>query len=225
MKAIFLGPPGVGKGTYASRISPQLGIAHISTGDLLRAEMKKNTELGRKAKGFIDKGKLVPDRLVIDMLLKRLEEKDCAKGFILDGFPRTVPQAEALGRALDIDVIINLVLRDDFLIDKISARRQCRNCGSIYNLADINRDGIKMPPILPKKEGICDKCGGELYQRDDDKVETVRQRLDVYKKQTAPLIEFYRKRGMLKEIKVIGGPEIMVPIVIKAMKGKQSYTH
>lgn len=220
MKAIFLGPPGVGKGTYASRIYPQLGIAHISTGDLLRAETKNETPLGKKAKGFIDKGQLVPDQLVIDMLLKRLKEADCRKGFILDGFPRTIAQAESLDKALKIDVVINLVLRDDFLIEKISARRQCKNCGEIYNLADINREGIKMPPMLPKKPGICDKCGGQLYQRDDDKVETAKQRLDIYKKQTAPLIEFYRRKGLLKEIKVIGGPEIMVPIVIKTMQDK-----
>jgi len=220
MKAIFLGPPGVGKGTYASRIAPQLGIAHISTGDLLRAEIKNETGLGKKAKGFIDRGQLVPDELVIGMLLKRLKESDCRKGFILDGFPRTVPQAEALDKNLKTDVVINLSLSDDILIEKISARRQCRTCGNIYNLADIHRNGIHMPPLLPKKPGICDKCGGQLYQRDDDKPETVKQRLEVYKKQTAPLIEHYRKHGLLREVKVMGGPEVMVPIVIKAMQGK-----
>ncbi len=217
MKAIFLGPPGVGKGTYASRIAPQLGIAHISTGDLLRAEMANGSGLGKKAKGFIEKGQLVPDGLVIDMLLKRLKEVDCRKGFILDGFPRTVFQAESLDKNLKMDVVINIMLRDDFLIEKISARRQCRNCGKIYNLADINRDGISMPPILPKKPGVCDECGGQLYQRDDDKTGTAKQRLEIYKKQTAPLIEYYREKGLLKEVKVIGGPEIMVPVVIKAM--------
>lgn len=217
MKAIFLGPPGVGKGTYASKISPQLGIAHISTGDLLRAEVNGNTELGRKAKAFMDKGQLVPDELVIEMLLKRIKEKDCKNGFILDGFPRTIPQAESLGAKVKMDVVINLMLKDEFLIEKISARRQCRNCGEIYNLADINKDGIRMPPILPKKPGVCDRCGGMLYQRDDDKAETVKQRLDIYKKQTAPLIEYYRGKGILEEVKVKGGPEMMVPIVIKAM--------
>jgi len=220
MKAIFLGPPGVGKGTYASRIAPQLGIAHISTGDLLRAEIKNETPLGKKASEFISKGQLVPDELVIGILLKRLKKPDCRKGFILDGFPRTVPQAEALDKNLKMDVVINLSLSDDILIEKISARRQCRTCGNIYNLADINRKGIKMPPILPKKPGVCDKCGGQLYQRDDDKPETVKQRLEVYKRQTAPLIEHYRKHGPLREVKVMGGPEVMVPIVIKAMQGK-----
>ncbi len=218
MKAIFLGPPGVGKGTYASRISPQMGIAHISTGDLLREEVKKKTELGLKAKEYMDRGELVPDELVIDMLEKRIREKDCENGFILDGFPRTIPQAEALEKIVKIDVVINLLLKDEFLIEKISARRQCRKCGEIYNLADIDREGIKMPPILPKVPGKCDKCGGELYQRDDDKEETVRERLEVYKKQTAPLIEYYRKKGLLKEVRVTGGPEKMVPIVMEAMR-------
>jgi len=217
MKAIFLGPPGVGKGTYASRIAPQLGIAHISTGDLLRAEIKNGTALGKEADEHISKGHLVPDELVIDMLLKRLKKPDCRKGFILDGFPRTIQQAEALEKNLKMDVVINLSLSDDILIEKISARRQCRNCGNIYNLADIHRNGINMPPILPKKPGVCDKCGGGLYQRDDDKAETVKQRLEVYKKQTAPLIEHYKKKGLLKEVKVIGGPDVMVPVIIKAM--------
>jgi len=218
MRAIFLGPPGVGKGTYASRIGPKMGIPQISTGDLFRAEIKKETELGKKAKEYIDKGQLVPDDLVIKMLMKRLKERDCEKGFILDGFPRTISQAEALNKKIKIDVVINLILKDEILIKKISARRQCRNCGEIYNLADIHEDGIHMPPIPPRVEGKCDKCSGELYQRDDDKEEVVKERLGVYKKQTASLIEYYRNRGLLKDVEVTGGPEKMVSIVIEAME-------
>jgi adenylate kinase len=218
MRAIFLGPPGVGKGTYASRIGPKMGIPQISTGDLFRAEIKKETELGKRAKEYIDTGQLVPDDLVIKMLMKRLKERDCEKGFILDGFPRTIEQAEALNKKIKIDVVINLILKDEILIKKISARRQCRNCGEIYNLADIHEDGIHMPPIPPRVEGKCDKCSGELYQRDDDKEEVVKERLGVYKKQTASLIEYYRNRGLLKDVEVTGGPEKMVSIVIEAME-------
>ena len=217
MKAIFLGPPGVGKGTYASRISPKLGIAHISTGDLLRAEVKAGTDLGKKAKVLMDAGKFVPDDIVIGMLFNRLKQPDCKKGFILDGFPRTIPQAEALGKNLKMEVVINLVLRDEILVRKISARRVCRNCGDTYNVDHIREGKIDMPALLPKKPGICDKCGGTLYQRDDDKEATVKDRLVVYKKQTQPLIDYYRKTGLLKDVSVIGGPEMMVPIVMKAM--------
>jgi adenylate kinase len=217
MKAIFLGPPGAGKGTYASRISPQLGIAHISTGDLLRAEVKAGSALGKKAKAFMDSGKLVPDGLVINMLMQRIKKPDCSKGFILDGFPRTIPQAESLDKALKVDVVINLLLAEDILLEKMLARRICRNCGNIYNIADINRDGIRMPALLPKKSGICDKCGGELYQRKDENESVIRDRFRVFREQTEPLIAYYRKKGMLKDVKVVGGPEIMVPIVIKAM--------
>jgi adenylate kinase len=220
MKSVFLGPPGVGKGTYASRISPKLGIPHISAGDLLRVESAKGSPLGIEARGYMDFGRLVPDELVIKMILKRLGEPDAKKGFILDGFPRTIVQADALDKFVKIDAVINLLLNYEFLIEKISARRQCRNCGDIYNIADIHRDGIHLPPMLPKKPGVCDKCGGELYQRDDDTVDTTRRRLDVYTIQTKPLIEHYRRKGVLKEVKVIGDPDTMVPIIIKAMKGK-----
>jgi adenylate kinase len=220
MKAIFLGPPGAGKGTYASRIGPQLGIAHISTGDLLRAEVKAESALGRKAKGFMDKGHLVPDQLVIDMLMERIKRPDCKKGFILDGFPRTIPQADALDKSLKVDVVVNLLLSEDILLEKALARRICRNCGNIYNIADINRDGIKMPALLPRKPGVCDKCGGELYKRDDETEEVIKDRFKVFRNQTEPLIAYYRKKGLLKDVKVIGGPEVMVPIVIKAMQSK-----
>jgi len=221
MKLIFLGPPGVGKGTYASRISPKMGIPHISTGDLLRAEVKDETELGKKAKEYMDAGNLVPDDLVIDMLKNRIEKPDAEKGFILDGFPRTIPQAESLDKVTDIDAVVNIILRDEILIKKIAARRVCRNCGDIYNVVHIKEDGLDMPPLLPKEEGKCDKCGGSLYQRDDDKEETVKDRLEVYERQTAPLIIFYKKRGLIIDIKVTGGPDIMVPNIIKAIKNKE----
>jgi len=221
MKLIFLGPPGVGKGTYASRIGPKLGIPHISTGDLLRNEIKAETELGKKAKEFMDAGNLVPDQLVIDMLKKRIGKPDAMNGFILDGFPRTIPQAEALDKTIDIDIVVNIIQKDEIIIKKISARRVCRKCGEIYNIVHIKYGGIDMPPILPKVEGVCDKCGGELYQRDDDKESVVRDRLEVYKKQTAPLIKFYRDKGIVVDIDVVGGPDVVVPEIIEAIKNKE----
>ncbi len=218
MKFIFLGPPGVGKGTYASRVGPILGIPHISTGDLLREEIKNQTELGKKAKGYMDRGLLVPDELVMEVLKKRLEKDDAKKGFILDGFPRTVRQAELLEKMEKIDKVVNFLLKRSILIRKLAARRTCRKCGEIYNIADINEGEIHMPPILPKKECVCDKCNGELYQRDDDKENIVRERIRVYEKQTAPLIKYYREKKLLTEIKVVGGPDIMVPKVVGVLK-------
>ncbi|MFQ5647685.1 MAG: adenylate kinase [Candidatus Aenigmatarchaeota archaeon] len=217
MRLIFLGPPGVGKGTYASRIGPKMGIPHISTGDLFREHMKNETELGKRAKEFIDRGELVPDEITIQMLQERLSRPECEKGFILDGFPRTAPQAEALDRITEIDKVVNITLREDIIVRKIAARRICRDCGEIYNLADIREGEIVMPPLLPKKEGICDKCGGEIYQRDDDREEVVRDRLKVYEKNTAPLIEYYRKKDIMVDVEVKAGPEIMVPIIMKLL--------
>lgn len=218
MRIIFLGPPGSGKGTYSSRIAPQLKIPHISTGDLFRNEIERGTGLGKKIKNIIDAGNLVPDDIVMQVLKERMSKPDCKNGFILDGFPRTLNQAKALDKIAKIDIVINLVLPDNILIKKISARRQCRKCGEIYNLADIREGDIHMPPILPKKQGICDKCGGELYQRDDDREKVVRERLGVYKKQTAPLIDYYKKKGLLRDIRVVGGPEIMVPKIMAILK-------
>ena len=212
-----MGPPGVGKGTYASRIGPKMGIPHISTGDLFRENIKKETDLGKKASEYMDRGELVPDELTIRMLQERISKPDCERGFILDGFPRTIPQAEALDRITKIDRVVNITLREDIIVKKIAARRICRKCGDIYNLADIRFESYRMPPLLPKKEGICDKCGGELYQRDDDREEVVRERLKTYEKNTAPLIEYYRKKGIMVDVEVIGGPDIMVPIIMKAM--------
>jgi adenylate kinase len=220
MKLIFVGPPGAGKGTYASRICAQKDWAHISTGDMLRAEIKKGSKIGIDVKKYIDVGKLVPDQIVIDMLKKRLKEPDCMKGFILDGFPRTIAQAKALEKITNIDAVINLVIPEWVLIKKILGRRTCTNCGDIYNIADIKFGPNKryhMPPILPKIEDICDKCGGKLSSRSDESEDVIKNRLKVYKEQTKPLIAYYKKKGILKTVKVIGPPEIMVPKILKLL--------
>lgn len=215
VKIIFLGPPGSGKGTYSSRISPKLDIPHISTGDLLRTEVKNESELGKKAKEYMDNGELVPDELVIQILKKRIEGPDCEKGFILDGFPRTINQAKELDNITDIDVVINLYLPDDILVEKICARRVCENCGANYNIADINRDGIFMPPMLSENEGICDKCGGNLIQRKDDNPETIKNRLKTYYEKTQPLIDYYKEKGLLKQFNVTNIPSKMVPEILE----------
>lgn len=218
MKFIFLGPPGAGKGTYASRAAPKLGILHISTGDLFREEVKKGTALGKTLKRIMDSGELVPDDVTIQVLKSRLSRPEARKGFILDGFPRTIPQAEMLDREMKIDAVINLFLPEELLVKKIAARRVCRKCGDLYNVVTIKKGKIYMPPMLPKAEGKCDKCGGELFQRDDDREDTVKERLVAYRKQTAPLIDYYRKKGILNDVDVIGSPEVMVPIIIKVLE-------
>lgn len=195
MNLILLGPPGVGKGTQAKQIAELKHIPHISTGDMLRENIKNDTELGKKAKEFMDKGLLVPDTVVISMMAQRIREKECEKGFLLDGYPRTIPQAEALEEDLKkldrtIDRVINLKADSDVLVERISGRRVCKDCGQSYH--------IKNQPS--KVEGVCDKCRGELFQRDDDKEETVKTRVSVYEDQTAPLIDFYRERGVLEDI-------------------------
>jgi adenylate kinase len=187
MNIIFLGAPGVGKGTYTSRIKEKYGLVHISTGDLFRENMKNNTLLGQEAKKYIDKGQLVPDSVTINMVKERLAEGDVKKGFILDGFPRTIPQAKALERFSKMDAVINFVADESIIIQRLSGRRICRKCQAIYHIKNIR----------PKIEGVCDKCGGELYQRDDDKPEAIKERLKVYEKQTAPLVEYYKEKGLL----------------------------
>jgi len=218
MRLIFLGAPGVGKGTYASRISLIFGVPHIATGDLFRDEMKEGTELGMEAKEYMESGELVPDELVIDMLKKRISKKDCKKGFILDGFPRTVRQAEELETITHIDMIVNINLKEEILVKKLAARRICRKCGKIYNVADIKVGEIQLPPLLPKKENVCDECGGELYQRADDHPKVIEGRFEAYERQTKPLIEFYRKRNVLRNIEVVGGPEVMVKKIVELIK-------
>jgi adenylate kinase len=222
LNVVFLGAPGVGKGTYAFRAGPILGIPKISTGDIFRAEVKRGSELGKRVKGIMEAGDLVPDDIVIEVLKNRLREDDARNGFILDGFPRTIPQAEALSEITGIDVVMNIILPEDILIEKISARRTCRKCGDLYNVASIDREGVRMPPMLPKVEGKCDKCGGELYQRDDDRPEVIKERLVAYHKQTAPLIEYYRKKGILVEFRPTAGPDEMVPEIVELLKNHGS---
>ncbi len=195
MKIIMLGAPGAGKGTQAKKIADKYNIPHISTGDIFRANIKNGTELGKKAKEYMDKGLLVPDELTLDLIMDRFKADDCKNGYVLDGFPRTIPQAEALEAALGaagdgIDYAINVEVPDADIVNRMSGRRACLSCGSTYH--------IKYAPT--KVEGVCDRCGKELILRDDDKPETVQKRLNVYHTQTQPLIDFYKGKGILKEV-------------------------
>ncbi len=190
MNFIFLGPPGAGKGTLAEQVATAYKIPHISTGDMFRAAIKAQTPLGMKAKAIIDAGGLVSDEITIGLVKERLAQSDVKGGFILDGFPRTIPQAEALEKFAKIDGVVNFDIADEAVVERLSGRRVCKKCGANYH--------VKFMPS--KKEGICDKCGGELYTRDDDKIESIKHRLEVYRDQTAPLIDFYRKKGNLKDI-------------------------
>jgi adenylate kinase len=182
MNIIALGAPGVGKGTYTTMMAEAFHLPHISTGDMFRENIKNATPVGKKAKAFIDQGQLVPDEITIEMLKGRIQQPDCKKGFILDGFPRTIPQADALKTIAKIDVVLNFVAPAQVILDRLSGRRVCRKCGSIFHIRN----------IPPKKEGVCDSCGGELYQRDDDKEEVIKKRLVEYENKTAPLIKYYQ---------------------------------
>ena len=195
MKIIMLGAPGAGKGTQAKQIAGKYNIPHISTGDIFRANIKNGTDLVKKAKEYMDHGLLVPDELTCDLVMDRISHDDCKNGFVLDGFPRTIPQAEALDAALNkigqtMDFAINVDVPDSHIVNRMSGRRACLGCGATYHVV----------AIPPKKEGICDICGAELVLRDDDKPETVQKRLDVYHEQTQPLIEYYDKQGILKTV-------------------------
>lgn len=195
MKIIMLGAPGAGKGTQAKKIAEKYGIPHISTGDIFRANIKNGTELGKKAKEYMDQGLLVPDELTLSLIMDRFKQPDCKKGYVLDGFPRTIPQAEALTKALEdagesIDYAINVEVPDENIINRMSGRRACLACGGTYH--------VVFNPT--KVEGICDSCGGELVLRDDDKPETVTKRLTVYHNQTKPLIDYYAGLNLLKYV-------------------------
>ncbi|MEY8337869.1 adenylate kinase [Lachnospiraceae bacterium 62-35] len=195
MKIIMLGAPGAGKGTQAKKIAEKYQIPHISTGDIFRANIKGGTELGMKAKAFMDQGQLVPDEVTIGMLLDRIREEDCKNGYVLDGFPRTIPQAESLTKALadmggKIDYAVNIDVPDENIVSRMSGRRACVKCGATYHIVH----------NAPKTEGICDTCGDKLVLRDDDKPETVQKRLTVYHEQTQPLIDYYKKAGCLAEV-------------------------
>lgn len=195
MKIIMLGAPGAGKGTQAKMIAEKYSVPHISTGDIFRANIKEGTELGMEAKKYMDQGQLVPDELTVKILLDRVAKDDCKNGYVLDGFPRTIPQAEVLENALkeihdQIDFAINVDVPDENIVRRMGGRRACLACGATYHVEH----------IPPKKEGICDVCGQELVLRDDDKTETVKNRLDVYHKQTQPLIDFYEEKGILRSV-------------------------
>ena len=208
MNIIFLGPPGAGKGTQAQKICDALNIPQISTGDILRRAMKEGTETGMKAKSFIDAGQLVPDEVIIDIVKERLAMDDCQGGYILDGFPRTVPQAEALDTFATIDCVIDLDVADQELVNRLSGRRVCLKCGATYHIS-----------MLGNKT-TCDKCGDNLVQRNDDKAETVLNRLKVYHDQTAPLIGYYEKKGLLKKIDGAQGMENTTAAILTALGAK-----
>ncbi len=195
MKIVMLGAPGAGKGTQAKKIAEKYGIPHVSTGDIFRANLKQGTPLGLEAKKYMDEGKLVPDDLTVKILLYRVAEDDCKNGYVLDGFPRTIPQAEVLDKALEklgatIDYAIDVEVPDEVIVKRMGGRRACPKCGATYHIEN----------VPPRKEGICDVCGAELILRDDDKPETVAKRLKVYHEQTEALLDFYNKKGILKEV-------------------------
>ena len=212
MKALLMGPPGAGKGTQAVILAEKLGIPHISTGDMFRKAVKEETALGLEAKRYMDSGQLVPDEVTIGIVRERLGAGDCAKGFLLDGFPRTVFQAEALDGIMKelgtkLDMALNIDVDAEALVGRITGRRMCRSCGTPYHVT-----------FSPSKvQGVCDACGGELYQRDDDKEETVRERLEVYNSQTLPLIEYYRKQGIIVDIDGNQPMEKVTEAILKAI--------
>lgn len=190
MKLVIFGPPSAGKGTQAQKLSQKYGIPQVSTGDLLRKAVADKTPLGMKVKSYLDQGKLGPDDLIVKLIQERVSKPDCRKGYLLDGFPRTIGQARELDKMTDVDVVLNIVVDFDVLLERAVGRRSCPKCGAVYH--------VKFNP--PKSAGVCDKCSSQLVQRDDDKEETVRNRLKVYQEQTAPLVEHYRKKGKIVDI-------------------------
>ena len=212
MKIIMLGAPGAGKGTQAMKIAEKYQIPHISTGDIFRANIKEGTELGKKAKSYMDQGQLVPDKLTLELIMDRFQNPDCANGYVLDGFPRTIPQAEALTEALakkgeTIDYAINVEVPDENIINRMGGRRACLACGSTYHI-------VYAPTRV---EGICDRCGEKLVLRDDDKPETVKNRLNVYHNQAQPLIEYYTRQGKLAEVDGTQSMEDVFNAIVKIL--------
>ena len=213
MRLVLLGPPGAGKGTQARMLEKRLGVPQVASGDLLRTAVRKKTALGREAKRYMDKGALVPDDLVLKLIEERLSQPDAASGFILDGFPRTVAQAETLDAMLKtggprhLDKVIAIMVPDEEIVKRISGRRTCKNCGAMYHL-------IYDPP---RNQNLCNSCNGELYQRDDDAEDTVRMRLDVYAATMRPLLEYYERAGLLKQIDGIGRPEEIQQRILEAL--------
>ncbi|ACM21945.1 adenylate kinase [Geotalea daltonii FRC-32] len=214
MNLILLGPPGAGKGTQAKLLIKKYRIPQISTGDILRAAVKDMTPMGGKAKSFMDAGALVPDEVVVGIIQERLNLADCSNGFILDGFPRTVAQADALAKVLSglgrsIDHVISIVVDNEELLERVTGRRTCRNCGKGFH--------VSFDP--PKSSGICDECSGELYQRDDDREDTMRKRLEVYWQQTSPLVEYYKNKSLLRSVEGVGSMEEIQQKIVSILQG------
>ncbi|MGC9362968.1 MAG: adenylate kinase [Fidelibacterota bacterium] len=214
MKMILLGPPGVGKGTQAQILSKEYGIPQISTGDILRSAIQADSELGKKANQYMSQGELVPDEIMLGLIRERLFGDDSPEGYILDGFPRTLVQAEALNQLFAenktrLDIVLLLDADEELILKRLSSRRVCRKCKAVYNL-------LTQPPAV---NGICDKCGGPLYQRDDDKIETIQNRLAVYRRQTEPLINFYKSINLLKTVDSSGNPREVHQNIMKQLEG------
>jgi len=207
MKLVIFGPPSAGKGTQAQKLSKQYGIPQVATGDLLRRAVADKTPLGLKIKSYLDQGKLGPDEVIVQLIKERVAKPDCKNGFLLDGFPRTMGQAKELERMTDIDLVLSIVVDFESLVERAVGRRTCPKCSAVYH--------IKFNP--PMNEGICEKCGSKLIQRDDDKEETVRNRLKVYQEQTAPLVEYYRKKGKLVDIDGSGGIDAVFGQMVDAI--------
>ena len=209
MKLVFLGPPGAGKGTLATLAKENLSLVHISTGDIFRANIRNQTPLGVQVKAILDSGALVPDDITIAIVKDRLQQPDALGGYLLDGFPRTIVQAQALSGFEQLDAVVNFVLKDSEVVRRLSGRRVCKSCGT----------GFHLTSLPPKKEGVCDKCGGTLMQRPDDEASAIQERLRVYHAQTAPLVEWYQSRGLLKEIDASPAPETVMK-VLKELMGR-----
>jgi len=212
VRVVLLGPPGAGKGTQAKWLQERFEACQVSTGDILRKAVAEQTPLGKQAAAYINRGALVPDSLIVDLVAERLKEKDCDKGFVLDGFPRTISQAESLEEILKkmrlaLDCVLSVQVPHRVIVERLAGRRTCKGCGALYHLT--------LDP--PSKEGVCDRCGGELYKRDDDGEETITARLKVYEAQTAPLVNYYRERGMLREIDGVGKVDEIRSRVLQAL--------